>query len=72
MTKVDHILAEVKELTDEERSELMVRLAKTTAEIDPEIEKAWLDEAERRFAEEDAGKTKSIPWEEARRQIFAD
>ena len=71
MTRVDRILDEVMELTDEERSEFEHRLAKTTP-VDPEIEKAGLDEAERRFAEEDAGKTKSIPWEEARRQIFAD
>ncbi len=71
MTNVDRILAEAMKLTDDERSELADRLVKAVP-IDPDIEKAWMDEAERRFAEEDAGKTKSIPWEEARRQIFAD
>jgi hypothetical protein len=30
-----------------------------------------LAEAKRRFAEQDAGHTKGIPWEEARLQIFA-
>ncbi len=71
MTNVDRILAEAMKLTGEERSELVDRLAKATP-IDPEIEKAWLDEVERRFAEGDAGGPRSIPWAEARRQIFAD
>ena len=71
MTNLDRILAEALKLTDEERLELADRLVKAVP-IDPDIEKAWLEEVERRFAEEDAGKTESIPWDEARRQIFAD
>lgn len=71
MTNLDRILADAMKLTDEERLELADRLVKAVP-IDPDIEKAWLEEVERRFAEEDAGKTESIPWDEARRQIFAD
>ena len=70
MTRVDRILDEVMELTDEERSEFEHRLAKTTP-VDPEIEKAWMAEVRRRFADHAAGKTKAIPWEEARRRIFS-
>ncbi|MCC6554371.1 MAG: addiction module protein [Polyangiaceae bacterium] len=36
-----------------------------------EIERAWTEEALRRLEDLRAGRTQSIPWEEARRRIFA-
>lgn len=36
-----------------------------------EVEGAWAKEIERRLAEFDSGKVKSIPWAEARRRIAA-
>ncbi len=70
MTNVDRILAEAMQLSEEERSELADRLAKTVPSA-KEVETAWLDEADRRMAELDAGRVKAVPWEEARARIFA-
>ncbi len=36
-----------------------------------DVEAAWADEIQKRLAEVDAGKVKSIPWSEARRRILA-
>lgn len=57
-------------LTDAERAELAARLMES---IDPAVEESW-DEAwnaeiAKRIEELDSGKTKSIPWAEARRMI---
>ena len=72
MTNFDRILSEARELlTDDERRKLYLALAPEVEAPDPEIEAAWLKVAERRFAEHDARKTKSIPWAEARERIFA-
>ena len=38
---------------------------------DPAVEAAWSEEIARRIEELDSGKVKSIPWQEARRQIAA-
>jgi putative addiction module component (TIGR02574 family) len=70
MTNVDRILAEAMQLSEEERSELADRLAKTVPSA-KEIEAAWLDEAERRMAALDAGQLQAVPWAEARARIFA-
>lgn len=72
MTNYDRILSEARELlTEEERRKLSLELAPEEGALDPEIEAAWMEEAKRRFAEHDAGKTKSVPWAEARKRIFA-
>ena len=70
MTRVDRILDEVLALTDEERSELEHRLAKTTPVV-PEIEEAYLDEVERRLREHDAGRMKASSWADVRQRVSA-
>jgi len=39
------------------------------AEPDDEVEKAWLDEVERRVEQLDSGATKTVPWEEVKMRL---
>ena len=64
--KVSEIVEEARGLPYGERTELIERLiADAAKDIDPEIEKAWGDEALRRIKEIEEGKVKLIPGEEA-------
>ncbi|XXX80087.1 addiction module protein [Sorangium sp. So ce134] len=36
-----------------------------------EVERAWVEEARRRLDDIRAGRSQPVPWEEARRRIFA-
>jgi putative addiction module component (TIGR02574 family) len=47
-------------LTDEERTQLAERLLEVVPD-GAEIEAAWMAEAQRRFAEHDAGNSQSVP-----------
>ena len=53
--------SEVMQLSEDERLLLMHTLSDSLHESDPEIEKAWAAEAERRLDEMVAGKVKGIP-----------
>lgn len=37
---------------------------------DPEVEQAWAEEAQRRWAEIESGSVRTIPWEEVRAKLF--
>ena len=57
-------------LSEEDRADLAYDLLDTLDEGPlTEIDKAWLDEAERRIADLDAGRTTSIPLDEAIKDI---
>lgn len=58
---LDQIVAEARQLPREQLTELLDLLTfELHEEIDPEIETAWADEAERRLAEIKSGKVKPI------------
>jgi putative addiction module component (TIGR02574 family) len=64
--KVSEIVEEARQLPYGERTELIEQLIADSAQsLDPEIEKAWTDEARRRIKEIEEGKVKGIPIEEA-------
>lgn len=68
--KVSEIGEEARGLPYGERTELIERLIADAAnDIDPEIEKAWGDEAIRRIKEVEEGKVKLIPGEEAMARV---
>jgi len=53
-----------------ERAELIEQLiADSAKDIDPQIEKAWGDEAIRRLAEMESGKVKGIPGDQVAAEI---
>lgn len=62
--KFSEILEEARQLPYGERAELIEQLiADSAKDIDPEIEKAWGDEALRRLKEIEDGKVQMIPGE---------
>lgn len=64
--RVKKLSEEIRKLSPEEQAELMDELAILThREPDPEIDKAWLDEAKRRWQAYLRGEVKTIPSEEA-------
>jgi len=64
--KVSEIVEEARRLPYGERAELIEQLiADSAKDIDPEIEKAWGDEAIRRIKEIEEGKVKGIPLDAA-------
>lgn len=72
---VDDLFREALTLSEEERERLALLLHNATSGgyVDPEIEKAWVNECRRRLAELDSGATHAIPadevLEEARRRL---
>ncbi len=60
------------ELPQEERETLTIALLDSMGAQDPAvIEHAWKEEIQRRIRALEHGEVKAIPWEEARRRIFA-
>lgn len=52
------------QLKPAERFEVAEELLRSVEEVDPEIDRLWLEEAERRLAAYRAGKVKGIPAED--------
>ena len=68
--KISEIVEEARQMPYGERAELIEQLiADTAKDLDPEIEKAWGDEAMRRLAEIESGKVKGIPGEQVMAEI---
>lgn len=68
--KVSEIVAEARQLPYGERTELIEQLiADAAKDIDPEVEKAWGDEALRRIKEIEEGKVQGIPVEQAMAEV---
>lgn len=66
---IDDLVAQAELLSVEERELLLVRLQQTLPDVDPAIEAAWIEEAERRSDEIDRGDVKTIPWEDVRKDL---
>ena len=69
--KVSEILEKALELSDQERGQLIDRLAASLDEGPPVegVEEAWADEIKRRVDEIRAGKVKMIPGEEVEKWL---
>lgn len=65
---LEKLRREAETLTPDEKLALVEYLWDTLPE-DPEIEKAWLDEAERRSKDIDEGKAKLRPWSEMQAEL---
>jgi len=67
---VDELLAQAAKLSLDDRELLLVRLQLAFEEsTDPDIEAAWIAEAERRMEALDRGEIRSIPWGEVRKTL---
>ena len=71
--EIQRILEEVKRLPPLRRAELAVSILESLEDpSDPDAEKAWDAEADRRLEEMKSGRAREIPWEEARGLILGD
>jgi len=64
--RVKRLTEEIRKLPPEEQADLIDELIVLThRQPDPEIDKAWVEEAERRIDALDRGETRAIPHDEA-------
>jgi putative addiction module component (TIGR02574 family) len=67
---VDELVAQAEQLPLADRELLVDRLRQTLpTSIDPDIEAAWIAEAERRLDAIDRGEEKTVPWEIVRKDL---
>jgi putative addiction module component (TIGR02574 family) len=73
MSSKQNIMLEALQLSEAERLEVAEALyASLEGPPDPGADEAWSAEIQRRIAELDSGKVKTIPWEQARRTIAGE
>lgn len=65
------LFKEALDLDDNDRATLAGLLIESLdGEADNDVEKAWMEEVERRMVELDSGKVTTIPWEEVKSRLF--
>jgi putative addiction module component (TIGR02574 family) len=69
-SRVSRLLEEALQLSENERSELAQRLLDSIGDPPEEVERAWIEEAERRFADIERGEVRTLPWVEIRKRVF--
>lgn len=69
--KTQELIAQINDLPIDQRAEIASQILQGLNAPDPEIEKAWMDEVDRRMAEVDSGKVKMIPGEEVMKRLKA-
>jgi putative addiction module component (TIGR02574 family) len=71
--ELTELFREAMELEDNDRATLAGLLIESLeGPEDPDVEKAWADEVERRWQEIESGKVKTVPWEEVKTRLFSD
>lgn len=63
------LIFEISELPTEERAKIAEWLLKTLNPVDPDIEQAWINEAQHRLKQFREGNTDSIPGDEVIKDI---
>jgi putative addiction module component (TIGR02574 family) len=67
--KTKEMVAAISKLPVEERAKAVDEILQTFHRIDPDIEQAWAEEAERRLEEFKKGNAETIPGEQVHRQL---
>lgn len=68
---VAELFHEAEDLDEHERATLAgLLLESIEAESDPDVERAWALEIERRLAQIDAGEVELTPWEEVKEKLL--
>jgi len=65
----DAILQQALNLPPEERELVAEVLRESLVQRDPKIEKAWIEECQRRSRAIDAGEMGTVPWDEVKRSL---
>jgi putative addiction module component (TIGR02574 family) len=72
-TQISNLLNEALKLSNKERADLAARLLATLEpEMEASIREEWEAEIDRRLKDLKTGKTRTIPWSEARRRITGE
>ena len=67
----NEIFRDAVDLSEHDRATLAGLLIESLeGEPDPDVEAAWAAEIERRVADVEAGRVKTIPWEEVRQRLL--
>ncbi|MDD9966515.1 MAG: addiction module protein [Myxococcales bacterium] len=69
--EAQRLLVEALQLTQEDRTELAMRLLDSVGEPAEQVERAWVEEAKRRLGEIQCGEVAMRPGSKARGRIFA-
>jgi putative addiction module component (TIGR02574 family) len=67
--RVKQLFDQAQQLSPEEQAQLLDLMLVAAAETSPDWEKAWADEAERRWQAYKGGESKSYSWEEVKAQL---
>lgn len=67
--KTDELIAEISDLPVEQRAKAVDQILQTFNRMDPEIEKAWAKEAQRRLKEFENGDVEAIPGEQVMKEL---
>jgi putative addiction module component (TIGR02574 family) len=70
-SRVRMLLEQALQLSESDRAKLALRLLDSIGESPEDIERAWMEEAERRFAEIERGEVRTVSWTEVRKRVFA-
>ena len=71
-TELTQLFREAMELTDNDRATLAGLLIESLEmPPDPDVEKAWAEEIERRWKEVESGRVQTIPWEEVKAKLLS-
>jgi putative addiction module component (TIGR02574 family) len=71
-TELTQLFREALELADNDRATLAGLLIESLeSPPDPDVERAWAEEAERRWREIESGEVKTIPWEEVKAKLLS-
>jgi putative addiction module component (TIGR02574 family) len=62
---------EALKLPERERRDLAQRLLESVGDESAEVDRAWVEVAQGRLEDVQAGRTQLVPWAEARQRIFA-
>jgi len=69
----DQLLKAILQLPPDEREQIADQVYQSLDdETDIELDAEWSEEIRRRVEDARSGRVKGIPWEEARKQIFAE
>lgn len=71
-TELRQLFREALELTDNDRATLAGLLIESLeTPPDPDVERAWAEEAERRWREIESGEVQTIPWEDVKARLLS-
>jgi putative addiction module component (TIGR02574 family) len=67
---VEDVVRQALKLDEQDRAEVAARMLDSLEPADPEAERVWLAELERRATELESGAVQGVPWEDLRERLM--